>query len=128
MQDSPPASVSASLPHSQAKRSLGPLTLTNDVLEPENIEMVDLPDEDKRGSLLRFGKRRSLFRFGKRGSLFRFGKRGSLLRFGKRGSLFRFGRSDREDGTQFDDLTDKRSSLFRFGKRDVDGFHWGADE
>jgi len=123
----PSAVASPSIQHTAAKRSLSPILLEEDALEPNNIVPVDLPEEDKRGSLLRFGKRRSLFRFGKRGSLFRFGKRGSLLRFGKRRSLFRFGRSGNSDA-EFDDLTDKRSSLFRFGKRNVDGFHWGADE
>ncbi|XP_076455551.1 uncharacterized protein LOC143290140 [Babylonia areolata] len=70
-----------------------------DVSHLDEAGLDDMYDNDKRGSLFRFGKRGSLFRFGKRGSLFRFGKRGSLFRFGKRGSLFRFGKRD-EDGVE----------------------------
>lgn len=56
-----------------------------------------LDDEEKRGSIMRFGKRGSIMRFGKRGSIMRFGKRGSIMRFGKRGTLLRFGRSQAQD-------------------------------
>lgn len=97
------------------------LTLVTSWAEDENDTASDQAEEDKRGSIMRYG-RGSVFRYGKRDSsddfedpskrLFRYGKRDELKR------LFRYGKRDFEDSEAPEyDALDEDKRVFRYGKR-----------
>lgn len=93
------------------------LTLVTSWAEDENDTVSN--EEDKRGSIMRYG-RGSVFRYGKRDSeedelskrLFRYGKRDDLKR------LFRYGKRDYEESEAPElDTMDEDKRVFRYGKR-----------